>query len=177
MKRSFELSRHRRANVWLDEAPPAAYTASYVVTKVVMPKVAINAALRIVAGVELSIPRGSSASYALLGAELVEADVEGLEVIVFVNEAGVPFPASLAVMPEEVRIGLLHEYADALISGVAMAAETVGAPTKRKSRFGWAAHGLVTSSPSVFEKASGIVLRLLTLPSGGLDDQVHGLFG
>jgi hypothetical protein len=43
MKRSFELSRHRRANVWLDEAPPAAYIAASVMTKVVVPRVAIYA--------------------------------------------------------------------------------------------------------------------------------------
>jgi hypothetical protein len=117
------------------------------------------------------------ASYALLGGELVEADVDGLKVIVFVNEVGVPFPASLAGLPDEAKIGLPDEYADAVISGVAQVVEEVGAPTKRQLRFGWAAHSLVGSSPWVFEKASGIVLQLLTLPSGHLDNQAHGLFG
>jgi hypothetical protein len=139
------------------------------------PKVVIDAG-RTTAGVEVRIPHGPMASYALLGAELVEADVDGLEVTVFVNEVGVPFPASLAVQPDEVKVGLLHEYADAVISGVAKAAEAIGAPTRRKLRFGWA-HGLASSSPWVFEKASGIVLRLLMLPSGDLNDQVTGLFG
>jgi hypothetical protein len=175
MKHSIELSRHRRANVWLDEAPPAAYTAAFVVTKVVVPKVAIHAARRI-AGVEVRIPHGPMASYALLGGELVEADVNGLEVIVFVNHVGVPFPASLAGPPDEVKIGLPNEYADAVISGVAKVAEMVGAPTNRKLRFGWAAHGLVGSSQWVFEKASGIVLQLLMLPSADLDDRIRALF-
>jgi len=80
--------------VWFDEAPPAAYSASSVVTKVVMPKAAIDAARRI-AGVEIWNPHGGMASYALLGAELIEADLEGLEVIVLVNEEGTPFPAML----------------------------------------------------------------------------------
>jgi hypothetical protein len=174
MKRSFELSRSRRANVWFDEAPPAAYTASSIVTKAVTPMAAIDAA-RTIAGVEVLIPRGSI-HYALLGGELVEADVDGLEVSVFVNEAGAPFPTPLAGPPEKVRIGLLHEYADAVISGVTKVAETSGAPTRRQLRFGWAAHGLVGSSPWVFERASGIVLQLLMLRSDGLDDQVDGLF-
>ena len=77
--------------MWLDEAPPAAYTASSIVTKVVKPKVVIDAARRI-AGVEVKLP-SLPTSYALLGAELVDADVDGLEVIVLVNEVGVPFPS------------------------------------------------------------------------------------
>jgi hypothetical protein len=176
MKRLLELSRLRRANVWLDEAPPAAYAASSVVTRVVVPKVAIDSVRRI-AGVEVRIPHGPKASYALLGGELIEADADGLEVIVFVNEVGVPFPASLAGELDEVKTGLLDEYVDAVIRGVAKVAEAVGAPTKRKLRFGWAAHGLVSSSPSVFEKASGVVLQLLTLPRDDLDDRILTLFG
>jgi hypothetical protein len=62
-----------------------------------------------------------------------------------------------------------------VISGVANVAKAVGAPTRRKLRLGWAAH-LVGSSPWIFEKASGIVLQLLTLPSGDLDDGIHTLF-
>jgi hypothetical protein len=124
-----ELSHHRRANVWLDEAPPAAYATSSAVTKVVMPKTAIHAARRI-AGVEFMFPQGPMPPYALRGAELVEANVNGLEVIVSVNEVGAPFPASIAVKTDEVKIGLLGEYADAVISGVAKITETIGAPKK-----------------------------------------------
>ena len=70
-----------------------------------------------------------------------------------------------------------NEYRDAVIRGVTKVAEEVGAPTKRKLRFGWAAHSLVSSSSWMFEKASAIVLQLLTLPSGGSDDQIRALFG
>jgi hypothetical protein len=35
MMRSLELSRYRRANVWLDEAPPADFGAASVVTQLV----------------------------------------------------------------------------------------------------------------------------------------------
>jgi hypothetical protein len=74
---------------------------------------------------------------------------------------------------------LAHCFKRETLAGLVQAglAEAVGAPTKRKLRFGWAAHGNVSSSPWVFEKASGIVLQLLTMPSAGPDDQVHGLFG
>jgi hypothetical protein len=176
MKRSMELSHHRRANVWLDEAPPAAYAGASVVTKMVVPRVVVHP-VRESAGVEIGIPHGPMASYALLGGELVEADVDGLEVIVFVNEGGVDFPTSLAGTPDRVKTGLLDEYANAVISGVAKVAEAVGAPTNRKLRFRWAAHGVVGSSPSIFERTSGIVLQLLTLPGTGLDDRIRALFG
>jgi hypothetical protein len=176
MKRSFELSHHRWANVWPDEALPAAYTVSSVVRKVLRPTVAIDEG-RMIAGVEVRIPHGLIAPYALLGAELVEAEVDGLEVIVFVNEVGAWFPESLAGQSGDVKIGLPDEYANAVINGVAKAAEAVGAPARRKLRFGRAAHGVVNSPHWVFEKASGIVLRLLMLPAVDLDDQVDGLLG
>jgi hypothetical protein len=80
MKKFFEPSRSRRANVWLDEAPPAGFTAT-----------------------------------------------------------------SLALQSEEVKVGLLDEYAEAVMDGVTNVAESIGAPTKASIRFRWAAHGLVGS--------------------------------
>jgi hypothetical protein len=176
MKRSFELSHYRRTNVWLDEAPPADFTATSVVMRLVKPKVATEASRRR-AGVELYMPRGPLASYALLGAELVEAPVDALEVVVSVSKAGFPFPLSLASKSDEVRVGLLDEYASAVIDGAVRKVEAVGAPTKASLRFRWAAHGLVGSSPSAFEKASEIVLQLLMLPEGASDDQIRALLG
>ena len=176
MKQSFELSHFRRATVWLDEAPPADFTATSVVTQIVKPQVAVGASRR-TAGVEVYIPRGPRTSYGLLGAELVEADVDGLEVVVSVNKAGFPFQPSLASKSDEVKVGLLDEYAGAVIGGVARVAEAVGAPTKGTLRFRWAAHGLVGSSQAVFERASEIVLQLLMLPEGASDDQIRALLG
>jgi hypothetical protein len=160
VKHSLQLSRHRRANVWMDEALPADFNASHFVTKMVEPKIATNARRRI-AGLELYIPQGGKFSYALLGAELVSADVSGLEVIVSVNEAGVPFVDPL--VGNDVSLGLLEEYADAVINGAATVAETVGAPSMEKLWFRWAAHSVVSSSRGAFEMLSGIVLRLLLL--------------
>lgn len=157
MMRSFDLSRRRRVNVWLDEAPPADFTASSFVTQMVRPNAVVEVSRRIVA-VELNIPHGPSASYGLLGAELVEAEVDGLEVVVSVNKVGFPFQASLALKPDEVRVGLLDEYASAVASGVVRIAQSVGAPMRASLKFRWAAHGLVGSSPSVFETASAMVV-------------------
>jgi hypothetical protein len=93
--RSFELPQHRRVKLWLNEAPPADFTASSFVTRVVKSKPVVEAT-RTTAGIENNIPHGPRASYGLLGAELVEANVDGLEVVVSVNKVGFPFQASLA---------------------------------------------------------------------------------
>jgi len=176
MRRSFELSHYRRANVWLDEAPPAEFTATSVVTRHVRPEMVVDASRRI-AGVEIYIPYGPRASYGLLGADLVEADVDGLEIVVSVNMVGLPFQSSLTSMSDEVKVGLLDEYASAVIGGAVRVVEAVGAPTKATLRFHWAAHGFVGSSQSVFEKASAMVLHLLMLPKDASDDQIRALFG
>ena len=174
MMRSFELPRHRRANVWLDEAPPADFTATSLLKWVVQPRVVV-AATRRIAGVELNIAHGPRASYGLLGAELVDANVDGLEVVVSVNTVGFPFQPSLALQPEEVKVGLLDEYANAAIAGVAKVAESIGAPRKASLRFRWSAHGLVGSSSSVFERMSEIVVQLLTLPRDASTEEIQAL--
>jgi hypothetical protein len=176
MMHSFALSRHRRANGWLDEAPPADFTASSTVTRVVRPKVVVHATRRI-AGVEINIPHGPRASYALLGADLVESDVDGLEVIVSVGAKGPPFAPSLALKPDDVKTGLLDEYAGAVVTGIERVAESGGLPANVSLRFRWAAYGLVGSSPSVFADVSGFVARLLILPKDASERQVDALFG
>jgi len=143
--RSLTLSQHRRANVWLDEAPPADFTAVSVVTRLVKPIVAVDATRQLV-GIELAIPHGARASYGLLGAELIQANVEGLEIRVSVSNVGFPFRSSIAVQPDEVSFGLPDEYANAVLVGAGNVAATIGAPMKSTLWFRWAAHGLVGSS-------------------------------
>jgi hypothetical protein len=88
---------------------------------------------------------------------------------------GAPFWALLAQKVDEVRIGLPDEYAEAVVRGAATSAETVGAPVRRTLWFRCAAHGLVNSSPSIFELASEIVLRLLAIPNGDEESQIRAL--
>ena len=120
MMRSLEFSHNRRVNVWLDEPPPAEFTASTILRQIIVPKRVVAVSHRI-AAVELNISHGPKASYALLGAELVESTVDGLEVIIYVNTVGTPFTPSLALKPDKVQIGLLNEYASAVVAGVPVA--------------------------------------------------------
>ncbi|CAN5525570.1 hypothetical protein BH11MYX1_BH11MYX1_56980 [soil metagenome] len=123
------------------------------------------AATRRIAAVELLIAHGPSASYGRLGGALVDANVDGLEVVVSVNTTGFPLRPSLALHPDEVTIGLLDEYANAVIAGAARVAESMGAPINASLRFRLAHHALVGSSSPYFEQVSGIVVQLLTLPT------------
>ncbi len=79
--------------------------------------------------------------------------------------------------PDEVKAGLLDEYANAVVAGVGKGAETRGVPTRAAPRFRWAAHGLVGSSPSVFEKVSGLVVQILMLPKSATNEQLVALLG
>ena len=133
-------------------------------------------ASRRIAGVEINVTHGPKASYALLGAELVESDVDGLDVIVSVGAKGLPFAPSLALKPDEVKTGLLDEYAGAVVTGIERVAASSGLPTNVSLRFRWAAYGLVGSSFSIFADVSGFVARLLTLPKGASEQQVEAVF-
>jgi hypothetical protein len=175
MMRSFELPHYRRANVWLGETLPGGFTAISVLTTLLKPKVAI-APSYLTAAVELLIPRGPTTSYALLGAELAVSETDGFEVVVAVNNVGSRFNSPFVLTPDEAMVGLPDEFAIAVHRGALTLAETVGAPTRVTLRYAWAAHGVVSSSPAVFEMASAIVLKLLMLPTGASDDLIRALF-
>jgi hypothetical protein len=171
---SFQLSHHRRANVWLDETPRVEFTASSMLTRIVKPKKIVDVTRRI-AAIELNIPHGPFASYALLGGELVHSDVDGLEVTLPVNSNGVPFAQSLALKADEVGSGIPEEYAGAVFAGIERAAGSTGIPVRSSLRFRWAAHGLAGSSSSIFEKVAGLIVQLLALPNDASEVQIVAL--
>lgn len=175
MVHTFELSNLRRAKVWLDDAPPANFAAMSVIRRRVRPLKTIPAS-RHIAAVELSVPHGPRASYALLGAELMVADVDGVELVVSTNERGLPLETGSGFTSDDVNVGLLDEYATAVLDGAATTLELLGGPQGAALQFRWAAHGRVGSSRAIFENASRIVLRLLMLPKESSEDQIRELF-
>jgi len=174
VKWTLALSAHSRASVWLDDHPPAAFTATATVERLVIPRTVVRASHRR-AGVELNVVHGPKCSYAALGGELEDTGSEGLLAIVHVNRRGFPFRPSLAIAPDEAKVGLLAEYAEGVLSGVERVAQVEGAPTCATLHFRWAAHAAVGSSSSSFERVSAIVVRLLTSPIATEDD-VRALF-
>jgi hypothetical protein len=172
---SLDVNAYTRVNIWLDEPPPATFESSSELKRIVKPKTAISASRR-VAGIEINSYSGPMVLYALLGAELIHADVEGLEVIVPINSRGARFISSLARKTEDVRLGLLEGYAAALIAAVEKFAVRDRIPTNMAIRFSWAAHGLFGSSPAFFGIIGGLVVRLLTMPSVVSREQLVALF-
>ncbi len=171
MKLTLELPRHARANVWLDDAPRATYAATSYLGRTLAPIRTIEPARRL-AAIELFVPHGPSLSYALLGAELVMAESTDLEVSVSVSKEGPPLISPLTGKLDRVSIGLPKEFAQAVLDGASRTAQELGAPTQRKLLYRWAAHGFVSSSPTVFENASAMVLRFLTLTENDLEAQI-----
>jgi hypothetical protein len=119
-----------------------------------------------IAAIEVCIPHGPKASFVLLGAELVESNIDGLEVVVPTNSSGGALSSSLALSSDEVRVGLRDEYAEAVVRGVSTMAESGGLPTRMTLCYRWAAHGTVGTSAWIVEKVSGLVVELLMLPTG-----------
>lgn len=174
MLRLIQLLHKGQANVWLDEPPPAGFSASSTVTQLIRPKTIVTATRRI-AALEINLPHGPKSSYGLLGGELVDSDVEGIGVVVSIGSTGFPFTQSLARGPEEAQVGLLEEYASAVVDGVDNVARLHGLPTRATLNFRWGAHGLIGSSSWIFEKVSGVVARLLTLPKTASDAELKAL--
>jgi hypothetical protein len=102
--------------------------------------------------------------------------VDGLEIILPVSSAGVPFAPSLAVKSDEARTGLPEEYACGVFAGIEEAAGSTGVPVNISLRFRWAAHAL-GSSPLAFERVAGLVVRLLALPKDAPEEQVRAVIG
>ena len=159
----FELPRYRQAQVWCDEEPPAGYSGKSILSRVVRPTI-LRATTHRTAAIELRVHHGGVVSYALLGAELRPAAIDGLELVVPVREDGPALQASLALQSDEVQVGLKGEYARAVIDVAARACDGRPAPTGASLTFRWAAHAAVGSSPRAFGIACAIVCRLVTLP-------------
>jgi hypothetical protein len=169
-----QLPRHRKAKVWLGESPNAGYSPTGFVRRTVSVGPAAAPVMRI-AAVELMVPRGPRASYGLLGAELLDDGRPDGEVSVAVNRTGFPMQDSLALMPDDVHIGLLDEYAGAVVSGVARVVSE-GWRFQGDLTFRWAAHAAVGSSPDMFAELGALVARLLALAAIPSEGELVGMF-
>jgi hypothetical protein len=172
---SLELSKYRRAKVWLDEPPPASFVPSSIIKRSIMPRAVISATRRI-AAIEMAIPSGPTTRYALIGAELFESPSDGLEVDLCLLGSGALFAPSLAARYDTVHTGLPEEYSGGVLAGVEKVASEVGMPSHAILRFAWAAHGSVGSSRAIFERVSVFVVRLFTVPETASRDEISAIF-
>jgi hypothetical protein len=160
MRWQLALSRHRKARVWLDEVPSAEFEPTGFVRREVS-RGSSPIPAKGIAAVELMVPRGATASYGLLGAQMLDSERHVGEVTVGILGDGPPMLDSLALMPDNVRVGLLEEYVDGVVLGVKGVVKT-GWHFEGNLHFRWAAHGTVGSSSAFFAEIASLVARLLS---------------
>jgi hypothetical protein len=154
-----------RAKIWLGELPalrvqPARALSGFVQAR----RPAFPEARR--AALEIVLPRGATISYGLLGAELHPSQTGRLLYEVAVSEAsGSIFEDSIAVRPEEVRVGLPEEYAPSVVEGILEAERQTPNLVSGRLLIHCAAHGIVGSSRWLFARLARTLTKILTLES------------
>ncbi|MQA29782.1 MAG: hypothetical protein GEU82_08080 [Luteitalea sp.] len=148
-----------RARVWLDEHPDIAVEGTRLVTRTLPARQGVSTIRR--AGVELFVPSGALAGYALVCGRFVPNDRDTLALELPVG--GTPADRlswSLAADLDDVRPGLPDEYAESVLAALMAAPDVLGSGTLT---LGPTAHAHVGSSPSVFFRASAALLDILAM--------------
>jgi hypothetical protein len=149
-----------RTRVWLGELPDLTYPVVDVLERTLEAGASPSPAVRRVA-IEALLPHGARASYGLLGAEFTPRHSGQLVVQVAISgRTEQRFVESLASRIDDVRVGMLHEYANSVLDGVSLTTEArlVGPGLVRFDR---AAHGAVGSNQWLFQRLSAAIVRLL----------------
>jgi hypothetical protein len=126
------------------------------------------------AAVELFLPRGGRAYYGALGAEFVPGQQGQLLIQVPFSAGGSqPIRPSVAGRIDVVRTGLAHEYVGSVLDGVLSLnpAQLLGQGTLR---FCCASYGEAGSSPWLFQRLGRIVVKLLSIDSHSVPEEVLG---
>ncbi|MBI4510126.1 MAG: hypothetical protein HY698_10870 [Deltaproteobacteria bacterium] len=171
--RSIPLGRFGKARLYVHERPDAAYNVIRVDERITSVQQSRMLALEV--ALEVYIPRGALVEYGLLGMRFVPEERQDLVVQVCVGEpCDRAYQESLARLVDDVRVGLPDEYATSVTSAIcALAPTTLGPGLLLVDR---AAHGLIGSSPALFEKlAQALVMMVSGLSEP--DSQVARLFG
>lgn len=167
---TLKLSRHRIARVWLGEAPTVEVIGQDTVRQRVASARLVEAVTTKVVA-ELLVPRGGMASYGVLGGEFTRSSSGNeVEIIALIGSGSNRYQESIAARIDEVRVGLPREFADAVIRGAKTEVLNRGTPPGVLT-FRWAAHGVVGSSPAIFEQLSSLVLRIMATPADCLTEE------
>jgi hypothetical protein len=157
------------ARVWFNEHPALASES----TRVLMRTLAASPRIRTMrrAGVELFVPAGALADYALLCGHFVPNDLGQLTLELPVcSEPGEHLSWSLAAAVDEVRAGLPEEYAQSVLDAAA-APEVLGSGTLVLTP---AAHAMVGSSPRMFSRVTSALLDIMALNTEDVTNELLG---
>jgi hypothetical protein len=172
MMRLIDCCRHARARFWIDELPDArsncAETLKHVYATETMERIG-----REQVAVEIYWPTGGRALYGLLGVRFAPAESGQLCVEICQDPAaGRTFMDSIAVLQDDVRVGLLPEYASAVAATISIEENTLARLPPGRLVFDCGAHGLAGSAWVVFQALTSVLLELLLAHEAPSDDLV-----
>jgi len=156
-----QLPNLRRAKIWLGELPQLKVHADRVLAGDIKTSRPSFPESRRVA-IEMSIPQGARSLYGLLGGELQKGQTGAFRYEVSVSTAsGRPFEDSIAPSPEDARIGLPEEYAQAVVDGLSEAGGASSVLPSGRMIISCAAHGAIGSSRLLFKRLARALAQIL----------------
>lgn len=187
MNSILELSRYKRAHLWIDELPDAQSVSFHEVSKVIEAKGFTTVKSQQVA-VEIAITTGPRTLYGLLGGEFIPrldgecviqvlvssvddllmndsqitvSDIQGKQTANLELQSHAQIrETTLTLSSDQVLIGLPDEYVEAVLEGVLSQGACLPAGVLRINR---AAHSLIGSNEMTFAKLGCALVRLLGL--------------
>jgi len=170
----FQLSGYQRARCWVNELPgiPRLESITRTVSLDSYSKCAVQDRL---AAIEWLVPKGIS-MYGLLGADLRPAKGGFTINLASTGIPLNPFEDAIASKNyEEVRGGLLDEYAETVLEGMRVAANQQPALPCATVTCDLAACGMVGSSKSIFNALGKALLNLLLMREKPIEENIGAL--
>jgi hypothetical protein len=159
--KSISIGRHGAGLLWIDEAMDVGFDPVGLEERHVKAGIG-NSHARMVA-VEIYLPRGARAEYALLGMRYEPAPRDDLLVRVLIGETlGSTYDQSLAGQVDEVRLGLPADYVSSVLEATCNEAD--GCLDPGVLLVDRAAHGLVGSNADLFERLARVLVGILIDP-------------
>lgn len=171
-----DLGRFRRAHVWVGDLPNATYEPKSMISHTLAAGGRSGVAKRL-AAVELFVPLGARSMYGLIGGEFHPGE-GGLMIQVNVSSHSERhLTDSLASNVDDVRVGLPDEYVSAVFSGINAARSELGEIASGNLFINHAAHGVMCSSPAIYESLAIVLMKIFNIASLDISDsELIGLF-
>lgn len=173
--KSFNLTKERKARVWLGEFLPSFQTNESSLTEVVKCSGSLYP-LHTTVAVELFIPAGGRFFYGLLGIQTFgkETQKTSVEIANFPHRRGSEITDSLAGALDTVVPWIDNEYHAAILAGASTAAGKYAALPERIQIYS-GRQGLIGSSQELFHRLGSICVTLLATPEEDIGEKIEKL--
>lgn len=171
--RTLELTKHRRARIWLSELPIAGFPAIETLQRDFQAeKRSVFNISKKVSAIEVYVPLGGRFMYGLLGGKLREDDSDKYTVDVNISQPnGKEFENPISGNAMSAYVGLPSEYVDAIFTGVDFAKKRSDKFFGGKLSIDHAAYSKVGSSSILFANLAVILINLLNMNNTGASNE------